>query len=87
MPPKQQRIAISSQPSSSSASTAGYNYLRAAYRELTSSENATVVRSIAIFGEVCYCEVDGKGGDGEGMGIVDGRRGTLTEADERWFGA
>lgn len=51
MPPKQQiRVQRQTAPSSSSSSAKSSNYLTAAYREITSPENASVVRSLLMFG-------------------------------------
>ncbi|KAI9825663.1 MAG: hypothetical protein M1832_001007 [Thelocarpon impressellum] len=50
MPPKQQRVTV--QPASNGRAGPAFTsgYLGGAYRELTAPENASVVRSVAIFG-------------------------------------
>ncbi|KAK2744893.1 hypothetical protein FQN55_006455 [Onygenales sp. PD_40] len=47
MPPKQ-RVVVQSGPARRQPESRGF--LSTAYREITSSENATVVRSVVVFG-------------------------------------
>jgi hypothetical protein len=55
MPPKQQRVVVQS-----SRRPAHKGYFSKAYYELTSSQNASVVRSVAIFGVSKLWLLDGE---------------------------
>jgi hypothetical protein len=78
MPAKQQ-VRVQRQSAASSSSQNSSNYITSAYRELTSPDNATVVRSVLMFGVSASCfnfnflgywfaRLDGRRGEGWGAG-------------------